>query len=213
VADNYSVSQFVSNGHRQTEPGPFPVLPTPGVLPVPELTVVDDVSALLSTFGDPPRTDPAVPARVDTGSLVTDEDRNRFGALLDRAAERGLLTPQEYESRLGELAEAESVEAMRTIVTELPIMTAPASAFRPTRSRPLGSPSVPNAPSSGPPDGRNRSSRWFLLAVVVVVMVVAMLFFAIYATHMIHGHATGSGSVMGFPGSSTAFQRISALRS
>ena len=51
---------------------------------------------------------------------MTDEDRNRFGILLDHASERGLLTPLEYEFRLSELAEATSMDELRRIVTELP---------------------------------------------------------------------------------------------
>ena len=51
----------------------------------------------------------------------------RYGRLLDRAAERGLLDPAEYEVRLRELAEATSIDADGGIVTELPVLvTVPA---------------------------------------------------------------------------------------
>ena len=41
---------------------------------------------------------------------VSDEERNRYGVLLDHAAERGLLTAAEYQVRLAELADATSIE-------------------------------------------------------------------------------------------------------
>jgi hypothetical protein len=51
---------------------------------------------------------------------VTDQDRNRYGLLLDKALERGLLTTSDYEVRLRDLAEATSTEEMLAIVTDLP---------------------------------------------------------------------------------------------
>ncbi len=41
---------------------------------------------------------------------IDDDERDRYGLLLDRAAERGLLTPREYRFRLGELAAATTVD-------------------------------------------------------------------------------------------------------
>ena len=49
-----------------------------------------------------------------------------------RAAERGLLSPTEYQARLGEVAEASSVDELRRIVTELPAFGTPSA--RPVRS-------------------------------------------------------------------------------
>ena len=78
--------------------------------------------------------DPAPADRPEEPVGVTDEDRNRYGLLLDRAAERGLLSTDEYEVRLGELAEATSIDQMQQIVTELPVFTA-AGGHPPTGSR------------------------------------------------------------------------------
>ena len=55
-----------------------------------------------------------------SGPDVTDDDRNRYGRLLDRAAERGLLGPHDYEIRLRDLASASTIDQMNQIVTELP---------------------------------------------------------------------------------------------
>jgi hypothetical protein len=41
------------------------------------------------------------------------------------------------------------------------------------------------------PSVPRRSSPWFILAVVVTVLVVAMVFFAVYAEHLIHAHGAG----------------------
>ena len=64
----------------------------------------------------------AEPAPVpDLPSGVTDEDRNRYGVLLDHAAERGLLSPGDYQARLSEVASATSLDELKRIVTELPV--------------------------------------------------------------------------------------------
>jgi hypothetical protein len=52
---------------------------------------------------------------------VTDEDRNRYGVLLDHAAERGLLSPGDYQARLADVASATSLDELKRIVTELPV--------------------------------------------------------------------------------------------
>ena len=87
-----------------------------------------------------------------------DEDRNRFGTLLDHADERGLLSVSEYEIRLGELAAATSIDEMREIVTELPAFTPmPSMPARSKRSAGggrvgrLGDPAGPIRRQSPPP--------------------------------------------------------------
>jgi hypothetical protein len=103
--------------------------------------------------GDPP----------PDGGVVTDEERNRYGILLDRAAERGLLSPHEYELRLGDLAVATTTEQMREIVTELPIFTAPNAA----RTSPGAAGRRP-AGAALPGPGHRRSSPWLVLVILVV---------------------------------------------
>jgi hypothetical protein len=143
------------------------------------LTVSPEQSPLPPETGDQP----------PDGGVVTDEERNRYGVLLDRAAERGLLSQHEYELRLGDLAAATTTEQMKEIVTELPIFTAPRGG-RPSRGasgrRPVGA-----AGSPGP--GPHRSSPWLVLMILVVVVVAALAFLALYAHHVV-GHGTGSSA-------------------
>jgi len=142
---------------------------------------------------------------------VTDEDRNRFGVLLDHAAERGLLTPVEYQARLGELADATSMDELRRIVTELPVFNAPAMVDRSkgsksrTRSRvtPVAAP-VPGV--YGDPGSwtsltpatvrRGRANPWLVLVIVVAVLLVAMVVLGLLAARVSHTSGTGpTGSV------------------
>lgn len=124
-------------------------------------------------------------------SPVTDEDRTRYGLLLDRAAERGLLTPYEYEIRLRELAEATSTDQMRQIVTELPAFAVPAATAPSARARRKGS----SATSGGTPPataGRGpRTSRWVALVVLVVLIAASLVVLAIYAEHLVRRHTGG----------------------
>jgi len=153
-------------------------------------------------------------------SGVTDEDRNRYGVLLDHAAERGLLSPSAYQSRLAELAEATSVEQLRRIVTELPVFEGGEHrAAAPTASPgPMVVPGGPPSPSRGtaalpgtpapeldaalwasltPASSRQgQGNPWIILAVVVLILLAAMVGLALVAAHVVHtqpGHATGTG--------------------
>jgi len=149
---------------------------------------------------------------------VTDEDRNRYGILLDHAAERGLLSSADYRLRLTQLAEATSIEELQRIVTELPAFGGVASpkavpvasagdlalaGGQPGRS--LGPPVLTGTPAAEldaalwasltPPNSRRSSGNpWTILAVVVVILLVAMVGLALVAAHLVHtqpGHATG----------------------
>ncbi len=182
--------------------------------PVPELLAVDSVADVLSAFaGDGPvpagsaaAGSPAAGPALDGGQAeaISDDERNRYGLLLDRAAERGLLTPREYEVRLADLAAATSVDQMREIVTVLPGREAPRRSPRVARTRTGPSPAEGGAP---PADHlRRRSSQWLVLAVLVLAMVVAMVFFAVYAEHLTHADHSGLGA----PG---LVRALSALRS
>jgi hypothetical protein len=134
---------------------------------------------------------------------VSDEDRNRFGVLLDHAAERGLLSPGDYQIRLAELAEASTREEMQRIVTELPAFDETAAAVRASRARnPL--PTATSAAPAGldgdailwanrtPATARRRSGNpWVFLAVLVIVLVVALVALALVAAHVSHAHHAG----------------------
>lgn len=124
---------------------------------------------------------------------VSDEDRNRYGRLLDRAAERGLVNAYEYEVRLRDLAEATSIEELNRIVTELPAFTATAA---PARSGPRRRPGAGRVRSGGGSRTEStRSSPWVLLAIVVAVVAVSMVLLAIFANHLAHTHNSGLGPV------------------
>jgi len=154
----------------------------------------------------PPANDPAasrtVEARpvsvpdlmdIDEGSpmTVTDEDRTRYGVLLDRAAERGLLAPYDYEIRLRDLASATTVDQMNQIVTELPAFTSTASARPPKKSR-WANPGVePDRPLVAPTGGRRSPNPWLMLAILVIITVVSLVLLAAYAQHMVRSHHSG----------------------
>jgi hypothetical protein len=177
LAHNSMVTDDAADGR----PWPIDPIPTPpkwGAQPVPELGGADDLSATLAEFagrGNGPSPAPDEPVG------VSDEDRNRYGLLLDHAAERGLLSTDEYEVRLGDLAAATSIDQMRQIVTELPVFTAAATAKGSRRPGPLM--------AAG---GRRRGSLWVVLGMVLVVIVGLLLFLTIYAGHLTRSH---SGSI------------------
>jgi hypothetical protein len=137
-----------------------------------------------------------------SGSAVTDEDRNRYGLLLDRAAERGLIGPYDYEIRLRDLAAASTVEQMNRIVTELPAF-APAPA-RPSKPRASGAALLGSR--GGARTARRRSSPWWLLVIVLAVLAISLVFLTIYAQHMVRNHNAGVAP------SVTAARTVSALR-
>jgi hypothetical protein len=130
---------------------------------------------------------------------VSDDDRNRYGLLLDSAAERGLLSPAEYEVRLVALADAGTEDELRRIVTELP-------AFAPFGT---SSPSTPTASATGPAarvddpaaldsalwanltparTRRRSANPWVPLAVLVLVLLVSLVALALVASHLAHTH-------------------------
>jgi hypothetical protein len=121
------------------------------------------------------------PGRDDQAG-VTDDDRQRYGLLLDRAAERGLLDTAEYQHRLGDLASATTIDQMQTIVTELPVFTTPGATTRRPSSR-----------STSPAEGRG-SKRWLVLAVIVTVVVLAIVFLAAYSHHLVNNRNPGQSA-------------------
>ncbi|MGO8869950.1 MAG: DUF1707 domain-containing protein [Acidimicrobiales bacterium] len=157
--------------------------------PVPDL-VVDGGALPPDVPPGPTGDDGAGPG--DPGP-VSDDDRNRYGVLLDRAAERGLLTPHDYEVKLGDLASATSLDEMNQIVTELPVFEAQASPTAPRRSRSTTGVAAP----AGAALRGSRTSPWLLLAIVVALAVVSLVFLAVYARHV--GHSQGSAPVLPAP--------------
>jgi hypothetical protein len=118
---------------------------------------------------------------------VSDEDRNRFGVLLDHAAERGLLSSAEYQVRLSDLADATSVDEMQRIVTDLPAFgtSAPSTASEPRST----GPSVrASSAGSSAHSRRRRGNPWVILTVVIVVLVVALVSLALVAAHVSNTH-------------------------
>ncbi len=146
----------------------------------------------------PPPNGASPPSR-ETGTSpppVTDEDRNRYGLLLDKALERGLLTASDYEVRLGDLAEATSTEEMLAIVTDLPAFARPTASS--ARRRGSRSPTEPvahrlaagPAPTLGPTRSHPRPGLWLALVVFVLVVVVTLVVLGLSATHL-HRSPTG----------------------
>jgi hypothetical protein len=124
---------------------------------------------------------------------VTDEDRNRYGLLLDRAAERGLLPPAEYEVRLMAMAEATTVDELQRLVTELPAFGDPSPVAAPpggagpgAQRRPEGDPAAWILPTPTPAraKGKKGASSWLVLVVVVTVLAVALVALALVARNV-----------------------------
>ena len=143
---------------------------------------------------------------------VTDDERNRYGSLLDAAAERGLLSATEYQARLGEVAEATSVAELQRIVTELPAFGAPSTAEGgATRSAGATRAAGVTAPTGGVPaapdldailwsertravERRERGNQWIVLAVVLGVLLVALVALGLVAAHLTHTHGAGTSA-------------------
>jgi Domain of unknown function (DUF1707) len=221
VAHNSQVTDDATDG-RPWPIDPGGSEPDPGAVQVPDLAGLDDLSRVLSEFaastnrsasrnagggagpvgaGPGPVAGGAGPVAgaaragptVEALGEVTDEDRNRFGTLLDHAAERGLLSVSEYEVRLGELADATTIDQMQQIVTELPVFT-PAAAVLPPRSRRSAPVTGLGDPGTGlaAVGSRRRPNPWVIFATLLLVVVALLVFFVIYAQHLIHTHDAGA---------------------
>jgi hypothetical protein len=123
--------------------------------------------------------------------VITDEERNRYGSLLDRAAERGLLEPSEYEVRLRELAQATSTEEMMQIVTELPVFSPSTPGPAPMKAR---SARHGDARSVVHPGSRRQVTLWALMGLLVVLAVASLVFLAVSAERLTHRQSHGSGA-------------------
>ncbi len=157
--------------------------------PIPEVAGFDGLfEALAGEVG--PKADLHASADEDSaegeGAVVSDEDRQCYGILLDRAAERGLLGTYDYEVRLGELATATSIEQMCQIVTNLPVFNAPpaTSSSGRRRSSPVGTGTL--GPSTMANPVKKRASSWVLLVVVVCALAASLVLLALYAQHLTH---------------------------
>jgi hypothetical protein len=127
----------------------------------------------------------------EVGTTVpTDDDRQRYGRLLDSARERGLIDDDEYSHRLTELGEADSIEELTRIVSELPVLgsSAPGDAVAKTGG------SSPQLRGLDPVDmamlaSRNRapkaesSRRWLALVVIAIIFLVLMILGFVLAAH------------------------------
>jgi hypothetical protein len=134
--------------------------------------------------------------------LVTDEERNRYGLLLDSAAERGLLNPADYEIRLGELARATTTAQMVELVAELPAFAPSTVAPAPTRSRRA----IQSANRTGVTGERRRVVMWALLGLLVIVAVVSLVILAISAERLSRSRSSSP------PPAPVAARPVSALR-
>jgi len=138
--------------------------------------------------------------------VISDEDRTRYGLLLDRAAERGLLEPADYEVRLRALAEATTTEEMVEIVAELPAFTPPPARAIAARSRRSGRTSTA-APGPGRPETeRRRKALWALLVLLVVVAMASLVILALSVERL----SRTRGSIG--PSAPVATRPVSALR-
>jgi hypothetical protein len=176
--------------------GPAPGSPVPGARP-----------------GDralrPGEAEPVLIPSIETGApedeVITDEMRTRYGLLLYRAAERGLLEPTDYEVRLRALADATTTEQMVEIVAELPAFTPPPPRGSPARAQRAGRASVGPRPGRAAPE-RRRMALWALLALLVVVAMASLVILALSVERL----SKNRGSIG--PPPPVATRPVSALR-
>jgi len=186
------------NGNERVVPQPVPDLPSA----VPDLP--STVPDLPSAVPDLPSAVPGLPPAASGGG-VTDGDRNRFGAFLDHAAERGLLSPAEYQVRLAELADATSIDQLQRIVTELPVFGGPGAPSGPVAAPAVHSAAVGPAAADGSgldaalwagrtpaATRRGRNNPWLVLIIMVAVLLVALVVLALVASHVAHAHNGGA---------------------
>ena len=136
-----------------------------------------------------------IPDGVPTEWTVSDDERNRYGVMVDHAAERGLLTPAEYMARLAEVAEATSIEELQRIVTELPLFDEPAALARATANRRVQDPAdldaVLSSGLSQPKRRKFRTNPWIILAIMVSVLFIALVVLTVVANHLSHNPSSG----------------------
>jgi Domain of unknown function (DUF1707) len=158
-------------------------------------SVADDVEEARPVPGEPFAPATGTPTAVPDIEVITDEERNRYGSLLDRAAERGLLEPSEYEVRLRELAQATSTEEMMQIVTELPVFNPSTPSPAPKKARSARHGEVRGVAQPG---SRRQMTLWALMGLLVVVAVASLVFLAVSAERLTHrpGHGSGAGPVV-----------------
>jgi hypothetical protein len=121
---------------------------------------------------------PSIEMDAPEDEVITDEVRTRYGLLLDRAAERGLLEPGDYEVRLRGLAEATTTAQMVDIVAELPAFTPPPSRSSPARALGAGRSVSGPRPGRAAPE-RRRMALWALLGLLVIVAVASLVILAL----------------------------------
>ena len=136
-----------------------------------------------------------VPTRTGTATAL----------LLDHAAERGLLSPAEYQARLAELAEATPWTSCGGSSPSCPPSpadrpAAPARTAAADRGADVGraapDPPAPSTRRCGPACTPAEAAAAVgqpvaVLAVVVVVLLVALVALALVAAHVAHAHAAG----------------------
>jgi hypothetical protein len=172
-------------------------------LPVPELPV-PELSGPLPSGPLPSGPLPSGPASF--AGPVTDDDRQRFGVLLDRALERRLLDAVEYQRRLVALADATTIEELRDLVTELPALGAGLDRTAAAGLRPGGLAAL-GRPRSG--TRATRRSPWPALVVVLVVLAVFVVVLAVVGAHLARSR---QGSVPSRPVPRVAAVAVDAAR-
>jgi hypothetical protein len=125
-----------------------------------------------------------------------DDDRQRYGRLLDSARMRGLIDDEEYSRRLTELGEASTEAEMREMVARLPAMragagadaTAPASGLDPVDLARL-------MKRSGRDQGQNR--RWAAL-VAIALMFLVLIVLGIVLAMSVHSRSGDGAPFAGY---------------
>jgi hypothetical protein len=134
--------------------------------------------------------------RVEGTRAPTDDDRQRYGRLLDGAYSRGLIDDLEYSKRLEELVEADSTESMDKIVE----VTAP------------GLDPVDLARLTAPKRATNLVTRRRQTALIAIAFLFLMLIIlGVVLAIAVHNHQGGLGALTGILGIAVTARSVGGI--
>jgi hypothetical protein len=134
--------------------------------------------------------------QVASAETPTDDDRQRYGRLLDSAYSRRLIDDSEYSRRLEELVEADSIERMDQIVGVIPTGLDPVDMARLT----------------GPRKQPNPAAKRRQTAIIAIVFLFLMLIIlGVLLAVSVHNHQSGLGALTAVLGVAVAARSVGGI--
>jgi hypothetical protein len=140
--------------------------------------------------------DEGVNAQAVGKQTPTDEDRQRYGRLLDSAYARGLIDDGEYSLRLTELVEADSTERMNQIVELMPSSLDAVDLAR------LAAPKTATNLVA-----KRRRTALIAIAFMFLILIVLGVLLAI----SVHDHQNGLGALVGILGIAVTMRSVGGV--